>query len=233
MPYLNISLKWQIFVWRLYAWKLGLLNAANAWKCLEEKMPVWNYKSNLESWRTEEKYNSRWREGAIDIRIDCYFIPGVGWEVGCHVENHELVRLREEGGKVRGLLEGGRAPVASWPPATNEQPEHLLLKEHLGNFGHLGKFGNFWARRRMGCLSVLVLVASLLAAQVRFVTGCSIKGDMQCIKMFLFLQNFNNNFLPLLESSVLMIISTKILICVGSFGGKVMTVYPSYLFNWT
>jgi len=25
--------------------------------------------------------------------------------------------------------------VASWPPATNEQPEHLLLKEHLGNFG--------------------------------------------------------------------------------------------------
>ena len=33
------------------------------------------------------------------------------------------------------MLEGGRAPVASWPPATNEQPEHLLLKEHLGNFG--------------------------------------------------------------------------------------------------
>ena len=85
----------------------------------------------------------------------------------------------------------------------------------------------------MGCFSILVLVASLLAVQVRFVTRCSIKGKMQCIKMFLFLQNFNNNFLPLLESSVLTIIKTKILIYVGSFGGKVMTVYPSYLFNWT
>ena len=85
----------------------------------------------------------------------------------------------------------------------------------------------------MGCLSVLVLVASLLAVQVRFVTGCSIKGEVQCNEMFPFLQNVNNNFLPLLESSVLTIINTKILICVGSFGGKVMTVYPSYLFNWT
>merc|ERR1711953_1239585 len=48
---------------------------------------------------------------------------------------------------------------ASWPPATNEQPEHLLPEEILGNFEH------FWARRRMGCLSILVLVASLLAVQ--------------------------------------------------------------------
>ena len=54
------------------------------------------------------------------------------------------MRLREEGGKVRGLLEGGRAPVASWPPATNEQPGHLLLKEHFGQFKHLGNFEHFW-----------------------------------------------------------------------------------------
>ena len=51
----------------------------------------------------------------------------------------------------------------------------------------------------MGCLSVLVLVASLLAVQVRFVTGCSIKGEVQCNEMFPFLQNVNNNFLPLLS----------------------------------
>merc|ERR1712156_815250 len=56
--------------------------------------------------------------------------------------------------------------MGSWPPATNEQPEHLLPKEHFGNFEHLGTFEHFWARRRrMGCLSILVLVASLLAAQ--------------------------------------------------------------------
>ena len=50
----------------------------------------------------------------------------------------------------------------------------------------------------MGCLSVLVLVASLLAVQVRLVTGCSIKGEVQCNEMFPFLQNVNN-FLPLLS----------------------------------
>ena len=43
------------------------------------------------------------------------------------------MRLREEGGKVRGLLEGGRAPVASWPPATNETSSAE------------GALGQFWA----------------------------------------------------------------------------------------
>ena len=69
----------------------------------------------------------------------------------------------------------------------------------LGNFGHFWALGHFWARSRMGCLSILVLVASLLAVQVRFVTGCSIKGEVQCNEMFPFLQNVNNNFLPLLS----------------------------------
>ena len=72
----------------------------------------------------------------------------------------------------------------------------------------------------MGCLSVLVLVASLLAVQVRLVTGCSIKGEVQCNEMFPFLQNVNNNFLPLLESSVLTIINTKILILLVPLVGK-------------
>ena len=133
------------------------------------------------------------------------------------------------------MREGGPQLLVGLQQPTSSRNIFCLSStwEILSTWADLGTFGHFWARSRMGCLSIIVLVASLLAAQVRFVTGCSIKGDMQCIKMFLFLQNFNNNFLPLLESSVLMIISTKILICVGSFGGKVMTVYPSYLFNWT
>ena len=72
----------------------------------------------------------------------------------------------------------------------------------------------------MGCLSVLVLVASLLAVQVMFVTGCPIKGEMQCNEMFPFLQNFYNDFLSLLELSVLTIIYTKILILLVPLVGK-------------
>ena len=35
-------------------------------------------KSNLERWRTEEKYNTLWREEAIEIRI-VIVIPFQGW----------------------------------------------------------------------------------------------------------------------------------------------------------
>ena len=47
-----------------------MLFAAYAWKRRQETLLVWNNKHNLdESWRTEGKYNTLWREGANDIRI--------------------------------------------------------------------------------------------------------------------------------------------------------------------
>ena len=59
----------------MYALEVGLLIAAYAWKRREENLHVWNNKHDLdESWRTEGKYNTLWREGAIEIRIDSYFI---------------------------------------------------------------------------------------------------------------------------------------------------------------
>ena len=63
-------------------------------------------------------------------------------------------------------------------------------------------------------------MASLLAVQVRFVTRCSIKGEVQCNEMFPFLQNVNNDFLPLLELSALTIDNTKILILLVPLVGK-------------
>ena len=56
-----------------------MLFAAYAWKRREETLLVWNNKQNHdESWRTEEKYNTIWSKEAIEIRIDCYSIAGVG-----------------------------------------------------------------------------------------------------------------------------------------------------------
>ena len=128
----------------MYALEVGLLIAAYAWKRREENLHVWNNKHDLdESWRTEGKYNTLWREGAIEIRIDCCFISGVGWEVGCHVENHELVRLREEGGKVRGLLEGGREGPSCQLASSNQRAAGTSSAQ--GALWQFWALGHFWA----------------------------------------------------------------------------------------